>query len=187
MFHARIPIVEKLMPSPATLAVTPILMQQSTSLVAAHAKIPQTMLESQPERHCVGHPAMAAQITEPPSRILRATMVGGVRHARQRKTADRAAASRAARRAVGSRLQAASCHQEVPPRTFDASRQRLKIQAGLLLDNRVRSGHMHEISSPAGIAEKLSGLFAPHFSMLGDFAFSIFKKLGMCNCACGGQ
>jgi len=192
MFHPRIPVVEELKPTPTTIAATPIAMEQCISLFAAHTKTPQMMLESQPRHYCAGPSPMAARIRELRTRALRATMVGGARcrtiarsvarHARQHKTRDRAAASRAARRAVGSRLQAASCHQGVPPPAFDASLQRWKIQAGLLLDNRKHSGHMHEIRSPAGIAKKLNGLFTPRFIMLEDFTYS--KNL---TCASGGQ
>jgi len=167
MFQPHIPVTEKLMPT---------VMQQCMSFVAAHTKTSQTMLESQKQHYCAGLSPIAAQITELQNGAFRARMVGGARNvarqAKQRKTADRAAASRAARRAVGSRLKAASCHEGVPPPTFDVSRQRLKIQAGVHSDNRERSGHMHEIRSPAGTAKKLNGLFAPHFIMLEDIAYS---------------
>merc|ERR1719223_605318 len=125
-----------------------------------------------------------AQMQEPRAAACRDTLVGGARctaarsaasNARQKKSA---AASRAARRAVGSRLQAASCQEDVPSRTFDASRQRLKIQAGLHLAKRVRFGHMRETRSLAGIAEKSNGLFTTIFSMNGDSTYS--TQLGMC-------
>lgn len=126
-------------------------------------------------------PSMSSQIAEPRTDAGRAAMVGGARcaptraasrHARQRKAANGAAASRAARRAMGSRLQAATCHQEPPPLSFDASRQRLKIQAGLRLTNRMRSGHVREIRSPAGSVENLNGLFTTYFYMMGNLAYS---------------
>lgn len=132
-------------------------------------------------------PPAVAQIDEPRIAACHAKMVGGARctcttttrsasrHTRQRKAADRAAASRAARRAIGSRLHAASCHQEVPPLTFDASRQRLKIQVGLELAKRMRSGHMREIRSPVGSfgkAGSLNGLFTTYFYMMGNLTYS---------------
>jgi len=133
---------------------TPVLFQPRTFVVEELKPTPAT----------VAPPTVIAQITEPLTAVCRATMVGGARciarRARHRSTADRAAASRAARRAVGSRLQAASRLQEGPPLTFDASRQRLKIQAGLLLANRVLTGRMNEIRLPAGSAGKLNGRFS---------------------------
>jgi len=189
VIQPRIPVVEETTPSPATVA-TPIVMQQCMSLLAC-TTTPQMMLESQPQYDCLAAPPMAAQVTEPRTAARPATMVGGARctktsrsaarHAMRRKAADRAAASQAARRAVGSHLQAASCRDEVPSLPFDASRQRLKIQAGLCLANRVRYGHMRELRSPAGIAEKSNGLFTTCFGMSGDSAYS--TQLGICYCA----
>mmetsp|Transcript_59166 Transcript_59166/g.114164 ORF Transcript_59166/g.114164 Transcript_59166/m.114164 type:complete len:287 (+) Transcript_59166:74-934(+) len=112
----------------------------------------------------VAPPPKVAHATKPRTIAFRAVMVGGVRciatarsaarRARQRQTADQAATSRAARRAVGSCLQASLCLQEVPPLNFDASRQRLKIQAGLCLAKRVLSGHMAEARLFAGKAKR---------------------------------
>jgi len=154
---------------------TPVVFQPCTSVVE----------ELKPTPAAIAPPPLPAQITEQRTVALRATMVRGARctttarsaarRARQLKTADRTAASRAARRAVGSRLQATSCHQEVPPLTFDASRQRLKIQAGLQLADRAHSGHVHEIKLSSGNAEKLNGLFSAAFYMIEDL--HRFKEL----------
>jgi len=184
MSQPRIPVTEELETAPATMPATPDVMQQRT-LHVARSMIPQTILESQQQHIYVVAPTLMAQMQEPRAAACRATLVGGARcttaarsaarNARQKKAA---AASRAARRAVGSRLQAASCQEDVPSRTFDASRQRLKIQAGLHLAKRVRFGHMRETRSLAGIAEKSNGLFTTIFSMNGDSTYS--TQLGMC-------
>jgi len=140
--------------------------------------------------------AIVAQITEPRATACRATMVGGMRrvraarsakrYGRQRKAADRAAAtSRAARRALGSRLQGQLHNQEVPPLAFDASRQRMKIQAGLRLASQVRSERMREIRSPTGKVENLNGLFTTYFYMIGNSAY--LKNLACANNACSGK
>jgi len=125
--------------------------------------------ELKPIPETITSPPLPSPIAKHRTAACRATMVGGARctttarsaarRARQRKKADGTAPLRAARRAVGSRLQV-TCHQEVPPLTFDASRQRLKIQAGLRLADRTRSGRMHEIRLSAGNAKKMNGLFS---------------------------
>lgn len=187
VFVPRIPVVEELSPTPATKIATPVVMRQNISPHAG-SPTPQMMLESQLRQACVAPPLMAPQIKQPRTAAFPATMVGGARcttaarraarHAMRRKAAHTAAASHAARRAVGSRLQASLCQQEVPSLTFDASRQRLKIQAGLHLANRVRIGHMREIRSPVGISEKSNGVFTTCFCMTGDFTYS--TKLSTC-------
>jgi len=171
-FQPRTPAVEELKPRgtpPAT--VTP-------ETVAD----PQVLL-----------PPIAAHTTKPQITACRATMVEGARcvtarsvtrRARQRQTASRSAASRAARRAVGSRLQAASCPQNAPPLPFDASRLRLKIQTGLRLTNHVHSGGMAEIRLPAGSTEELIGAYSAVLYVITDYRF---KDLYMCNCACCGE
>jgi len=137
---------------------TPVVLQPRTLVVK----------ELKPTLATIAPPPLPAQRTEHRTAFCRATKVGlarcrtatrsAARRARQRKTAVRTAMSCAARRAVGSRLQVTSCHQELPPLTFDASRQRLKIQAGLRPADQVHSGRMHEIRLSAGIDEKLRGL-----------------------------
>jgi len=151
---------------------TPVVFQPRVSVVE----------ELKPTLATIAPPPQPPQITEHQTAACRATMVAGARCtasarraarcARQRKTPDRAAASRAARRAVGSRLHATSCHQEVPPLSFDASRQRSKIQAGLCLADRVRSGRMHEIRLSAGNAERSNGLFSAASHVIEDFTDS---------------
>jgi len=185
MFQPRIPVVEELTPTTATMVPTPILMQQCISLSAC-TTTPQMMLESHLRHDCWA--AAPMQVREPPTAARPATMVGGARcttaaksSARQAKRRTAAAASRAARQAVGSRLQAASCKWEVPSLTFDASHQRLKIQAGLCLAKRERLGHMREIKTPGGVAEKSNGFFTTRFCMMGDFTYS--TKLGIFYCA----
>jgi len=121
---------------------------------------------------------LPVQVTEHRTVACRATMVGGARcrpaarsaarRARQQKTADRTATSRAARRSVGSRLQTTSCRHDVLPLTYDPSRQRLKIQAALRPADQARCGRMHEIRLSAGNAEKLIGLLSADFYTIED-------------------
>lgn len=147
MFQPRTPVVEELKLTPATTA---------PPTTKAHIAEPRT----------------AACCAKMVRGVRRATTRSAARRGKQHKTADRTAASRAARRAVGSRLQAASCLGEVPPLTFDASRQRMKIQAGLRLANRVRSGRLNEIRLPAGSAGKLNGRFSAVLYVIRDFTES---------------
>jgi len=157
---------------------TPVLFQPCASVVEELKPTPTTTAPPP----LPAPPAITAQIIEPRNAVSCATMVGGARctttarsiarRARQRSTAHRATKSRATRRAVGSRLQAASCLQEVPPLTFDASRQRLKIQAGLRLANRVLAGRMNGIRLPAGSSGKLNGRFSSVLYVIRDFTDS---------------
>jgi len=177
LFQTRMPNVKELKPTPATMSATPDVMQQCV-LNATHAMSPQMMLEVQPQHSLVASPTLKSQMQEPRAVACRATMVGGARfataarsaarRARHQKAAGAAAAARSARRAVGSSLQAASCQQDLPSLSFDASRQRLKIQAGLHLAKRVRFGHIRETRSVAGVAEKSNGLFTTIFGMIED-------------------
>jgi len=135
-------------------------------------------------------PPMAAHTTKPQITACRAAMVAGARCirarsvARRARTASRSAASRAARRAVGSRLQAASCPQDATPMPFDASRLRLKIQTGLRLASRVCSRGRSEMRLSAGSAAELNGEKTPALYVIRDYRF---KDLYMCNCACCGE
>jgi len=172
LFQPGMPMVKELKPTRARMSATPDVMQQCT-LNATHAVSPQMMLEAQPQHNHVAPPTLKAYVQEPGAVACRATMAGGsrfataarsgARRARHQKAADAAAATRAARRAVGSRLQAASCQQDLPSLSFDASRQRRKIQAGLHLAKRARFGHMREITSVLGVAEKSNRQFTTIF------------------------
>jgi len=177
LFQPHMPMVNELKPTPATTSATLDVMQQCT-LDATHAMNPQRMLEVQPQHNHVAPSTLKSQMQAPRPAACRATMVGAARfataarsaarRARHQKAANTAAAARAARRALGSRLQAASCQQDVPSVSFDASRQRWKIQAGLQLAKRVRFGHMREMRSVAGVDEKSNGLFTTIFGMIED-------------------
>mmetsp|Transcript_69955 Transcript_69955/g.135000 ORF Transcript_69955/g.135000 Transcript_69955/m.135000 type:complete len:345 (+) Transcript_69955:76-1110(+) len=196
MPQPRKPVVEKLTPTPATMVTPPLVIQQGLSLDARTTTL-QMMLESKPHHDCVvAPPSMAAQITKPRPTACRATMVGGARstkptarssarHAKRHKAACRAASLRAAHRGVGSRLQAPLRKQERPTLSFDASRQRLKIQVGQRLAQRVHFRHMRAIRSLVDFTENSNGLFTTGSSMIEDFKYS--TQPDMCYCEYSGK
>eukprot|EP00440_Ansanella_granifera_P065352 gb/GFBE01070875.1/.p1 GENE.gb/GFBE01070875.1/~~gb/GFBE01070875.1/.p1 ORF type:complete len:315 (+),score=55.98 gb/GFBE01070875.1/:1-945(+) len=99
----------------------------------------------------VAAPAAVPEISATPRALPRsARFVGGARHGSHHRTRA-ASATRSARRAVGSRLQAYVEPVPVAPLSFDASVSRQKIQIGLRVASCMRSEASRESKMSAGI------------------------------------
>lgn len=79
-----------------------------------------------------------------------ARFVGGARRAEFRQASTGASASRAARRAVGAKLQPACEHVTIPP-SYEASVVRAPIQTGLRIEACIRTGRGRQVKTPPAV------------------------------------
>lgn len=99
-----------------------------------------------------------------------ARLAGNSRHSRPRSPRSSQASARAARRSVGARLQPAPAHTPAVEPSFDASRQRTKIQVGLRAVQRAPSCSARESQTPStshGLNDQSGVLVATYFETSG--------------------
>lgn len=99
-----------------------------------------------------------------------ARFAGSSRHSRSRSAHSSRAGSRAARRSVGARLQQSPVHTSIPEPSFDASRQRTKVQVGLRAVQRAPSCSARESQTPStshGLNDQSGVLVATYFETSG--------------------
>lgn len=99
-----------------------------------------------------------------------ARLAGSSRHSRSRSTRSSQASARAARRSVGARLQPAPARTPAVKPSFDASRQRTKIQVGLRAVQRAPSCSARESQTPStshGLNDQSGVLVATYFETSG--------------------